>query len=289
MLEGAGPARVKLSARIVGATVGPLTQAIDARWLMAYAAALGETDARYFDTRGALLAHPLFPVCYEWPAAVAARERSIPAAVYARVVHATHDLKIHRLPAAGDALHTTAQVVGAVQRAPGAFVVTRMETRDAAGDLVSVTDNGSLYRGVALEGGDRIDDPGPDEASAPNAALPNVGKVTVAANLAHVYTECARIWNPIHTDLAAAQAAGLPGLILHGTATLALSVSKVLAAFGDDPARVRRVRCRFSGMVPMPSVLDVRAVRAQQGGDGALFETVCAGATVVSRGAIDLA
>jgi acyl dehydratase len=209
--------------------------------------------------------------------------------VYARVVHATHDLRIHRLPAAGDALHTTAQVVAAVQRAPGAFVVTRMESRDAAGERVSVTDYGSLYRGVALEGGDRIDGPRPDEAPAPSAPLPNVGEVDVPANLSHVYTECARIWNPIHTDLATAQAAGLPGLILHGTATLALSVSKVLAAFGDDPARVRRVRCRFAGMVPMPSVLDVRAVRTQIAGDALLFETLCAGATVVSRGAIDLA
>lgn len=280
---------MKLSARIVGTTVGPLAQAIDARWLMAYAAALGETDGRFFDTRGALVAHPLFAVCYEWPAAVAARERAIPATVYARVVHATHDLKIHRAPRAGETLQTTARTVSAAQRAPGVFVVTRMETRDAAGDLVSVTDYGSLYRGVALEGGDRIDGPGPDEAPAPNASLPNVGEVTVAANLAHVYTECARIWNPIHTDLATARAAGLPGRILHGTATLALSVSKVLAAFADDPARVRRVRCRFSGMVPMPAVLDVRAVRTRHAGDAALFATTCADATVVSRGAIDFA
>ena len=297
---------MKLSARIVGTTVGPLTQAIDARWLMAYAAALGETDARYFDTRGALVAHPLFPVCYEWPAAVAARERSIPTAVYARVVHATHDLKIHRLPRAGDTLHTSAQIVGAAQRTPGAFVVTRMETRDAAGELVSVTDNGSLYRDVALDGAERNGGPGPDEAQAPNALLPPVGEVAVPATLAHVYTECARIWNPIHTDLTTAGAAGLPGLILHGTATLALSVSKVLAAFGDDPARVRRVRCRFTGMVPMPSVLKVRAVRmdstestestestdrmarTRHAGSTTLFETASAGTTVIQRGAIDL-
>src|SRR6266581_3658401 len=30
--------------------------------------------------------------------------------------------------------------------------------------------------------------------------------VAVAANAAHVYTECARIWNPIHTDDAVARA-----------------------------------------------------------------------------------
>lgn len=279
---------MRLAARIVGTEVGPIAHDIDARWLMAYAAALGETDRRYFDTlnrNGALVAHPLFPVCYEWPAAVAARERTIPAEVYARVVHATHDLTIHRAPRAGDTLLTTARIIGAVQRAPGAFVVTRMETRDAAGERVSVTDYGSLYRGVMLDGADPGTAPALDEAPVPAGALPAAGTVPVAANLAHVYTECARIWNPIHTDLAVAQAAGLPGLILHGTATLALSVSRVLAACDIDVARVQRVRCRFAGMVPMPSRLDLRALRT---GPTLRFETRCAGTTVISRGAIDL-
>jgi acyl dehydratase len=277
---------VKLAApRIVGTAVGPLAQAIDARWLMAYAAALGETDARYFDTRGSLVAHPLFPVCYEWPAAVAARERTIPREIYARVVHATHDLTLHRAPRAGETLQTTARIVGAVQRAPGAFTLTRIESHDASGEPVSVTDYGALYRGVALEGADPGLAPQVDEAPAPASALPSVGQVAVAANLAHVYTECARIWNPIHTDQAVALAAGLPGPILHGTATLALSVSRALAACGADAARVRRVRCRFAGMVPMPAILEVRAQRTA---GTLLFEAACAGATVVGRGAIDL-
>ena len=42
--------------------------------------------------------------------------------------------------------------------------------------------------------------------------------VPISALAAHVYTECARIWNPVHTDTAVADRAGLPGLILHGTA-----------------------------------------------------------------------
>jgi len=276
---------VKLSARIVGAEIAPIAHRIDARWLMAYAAALGETDARYFDTRGALVAHPLFAMCYEWPAAVALRERTVPPEVYAHVVHATHDLTIHRAPRAGDELQTRARIVGMEQRAPGAFAVTRIESRDAAGALVSVTDYGALYRGVVLEDGAPGSAVQAEEAPAPAAPLPSVGHVPVARNLAHVYTECARIWNPIHTDLAVALAAGLPGPILHGTATLALSISRVLAALDADASAVRRVRCRFSGMVPMPSTLEVHALRA---GASLRFETRCAGSTVISRGAIDL-
>ena len=53
-----------LSASIVGASAGPLTQTIDARWLMAYNAALSDALPRP-------VAHPLFAVCYEWPVSAA--------------------------------------------------------------------------------------------------------------------------------------------------------------------------------------------------------------------------
>jgi len=95
-----------------------------------------------------------------------------------------------------------------------------------------------------------------------------------------VYTECARIWNPIHTDVDYARAAGLPDIILHGTATLAFSVSVVIKAFGVKT--VKRVRCRFAGMVTMPSALTVQASRA---GDEVAFITLNArGDTVIDRG-----
>src|SRR5207245_613855 len=76
---------------------------------------------------------------------------------------------------------------------------------------------------------------------------------------ADVYTECARIWNPVHTDAAVAAAAGLPAIILHGTATLAMAVSRiVMAEAGGDPERIAEVYGRFGGMVLMPSDVMVR-------------------------------
>jgi len=83
--------------------------------------------------------------------------------------------------------------------------------------------------------------------------------IGVSAGAAHVYSECARIWNPIHTDLAVARAAGLPEPILHGTATLALAVSEVLRLdLGGDPTRVGEIAARFTGMVTLPSSVTVR-------------------------------
>lgn len=274
---------MKLASAIVGEQAGPLEASIDARWLMAYSAGLGETDPRYYDTERGVIPHPLFPVCYEWP--VAQPLRALPALkpLFPQLLHAQHDLRIHRAPRAGDTLRTSARIVAVTQRKPGAFVVFRFEARDGAGAPVTTTDFGALYRGVAVEGGDRaleeVADPAPPEAS-----FPEYSKIDIPGNAAHVYTECARIWNPIHTDIAYARAAGLPTIILHGTATLALSISRVLRTLNEDPAGVRRVQCRFSGMVEMPSTLSVHAAMQDK---AVRFETRnAAGETVIGRGVL---
>ena len=274
---------MKLSSAIVGEQAGPLEASIDARWLMAYSAGLGEADPRYYDTERGVMAHPLFPVCYEWP--VAQPLRALPALqpLFPQLLHAQHDLRIHRAPRAGDSLRTSARIIAVTQRKPGAFVVFRFEARDAAGAPVTTTDFGALYRGVSVEGGDRaleqLADPAP-----PQVSFPEYSKIDIPANAAHVYTECARIWNPIHTDIAYARAAGLPAIILHGTATLGLSISRALRNLNEDPAAVRRVQCRFSGMVEMPSQLSVHAALQDK---TVRFETRnAAGAPVIGRGVL---
>jgi acyl dehydratase len=255
---------LRLGPATLGASVGPREQEIDARWLMAYTASLGETNLRYFDTGAPTgpVAHPLFSVCYEWPLAVELRETVIGDAIVPFSVHATHDLVIHRPPRAGDVLGTKAQVVEVRPVKAGTLVVVRFETVDRRGAPVTTTSYGSIYRGVGC------DDPGPTPRPAPSLP-PDAGavrweaRVEVGAYLAHVYTECARIWNPIHTDVAVARAAGLAGLILHGTATLALAVSRLVEHdLGGDPTRVRGVAVRFTGMVPLPSTLVVRGREA---------------------------
>jgi acyl dehydratase len=259
---------LNISSAIVGREVGPDAQRIDKRWLMAYNAALGEvSDAP----------HPLFPVSYEWPATRALRVATGLQDINARLVHAQHDLVIHRPARDGETLAVTARVVSVTQRTPGAFVVFRLGA-SAGGEPVSTTHYGMLYRGVAVDGGavgEVQDPPRHDVRLAP------VGEVEIAATAGHVYTECSRIWNPIHTDPEYARAAGLPGIILHGTATLAFSVSRVLK---EMKIKVGRVRCRFGGMVLMPGMLTVHASRV---GDEVLFETRDAkGRAVIERGRI---
>jgi acyl dehydratase len=251
--------------------------------MMAYAAALGETHARYYDTTApeGVLAHALFQGCSVCPLAERVRLLRALRPVFPRLRDGLHDLGIERPPRAGETLRVSARIAGVSQRRPGAFVVFRFEARDAAGELVTVTNFGALYRDVPVESaqGEGMEDP-----PSSGVEMKPVGTSPVSPTAAHVYTECARIWNPIHTDIAYARAAGLPGLILHGTATLALSVSRTL--HGVDPAKVRRVRCRFAGMVPMPSTLTVLAAREAQ---EIAFETRNErGEAVISRGSVTL-
>ena len=255
---------MKIAAEIVGRAIEADQQQVDKRWLMAYSAGLGETA----------YPHALFPVCYEWPATRLLRERAGLVPIDARLVHAQHDLIIHR-PPREETLFISGKVVAALQRKPGVLVVYRFETRDAKGEPVSTTDFSALYRGAQLEGADRVLDKVEDPPKHSQALKP-AGEIQVAATAAHVYTECARIWNPIHTDVDYARAAGLPDIILHGTATLALSVSRL------GMKSVRRIRCRFAGMVTMPSTLTVHASRE---GDAITFETRNShGETVIERG-----
>jgi acyl dehydratase len=257
---------------------------------MAYAAAAGVARGPFLDTRpaGGPLAHPLFPVCYEWPALLALRVAAVPPEVAPRGVHVSHDLTIHRLPRAGDRLLTTAATLAVTPRPAGTLVLIRLETVDAAGHPVSTTEHGTLYRGVATDsaaassttmsrdGGVTAAGTGPVQAGV--AAEAWQASIPVPAGLAHVYTECAGIWNPIHTDPAVAAAAGLPGLILHGTATLALALSTLLTRPGGDVAgqarQVRRVTVRFGAVVLVPSTLTLTAVagHAPDGGQLLTFD-----------------
>lgn len=248
---------------------------------MAYSAGVGETAPAYYDTtaKAGPTVHPLFPVCYEWPVSQPLRKLPALKPLAASLIHAQHDLQIHRPLRAGETITTTARIVSAEQRSPGAFVVYRFEARGSAGEPVSTADFGALYRGVQLDrnAGDAVNDP-----PAHSATLPRVADIPVSATAAHVYTECARIWNPIHTDIAYAKAAGLPGIILHGTATLALSISAALRTFSIDATAVRRVSCRFAGMVPMPCTL---ALHATRNGDTVRFDTRDeSGDVVLARG-----
>ena len=261
--------RMPLSSEAIGAQTDFIEHQTDRRWLMAYAASLGDMNPQYLDTTGPTVAHPVFPVCLEWPAILATRQLAqmtgLTDAEAAKGVHASHDLHLYRPIVAGETLRTQTTVIDARAIRPGAAFVMQLDTLDRHDQLVCRTYQTSIYRGVAADAETSVAKQVP--------AWPMAGRhfhavqnhtIAVNGNLAHTYTECAHIFNPIHTDKQVALEAGLPDIILHGTATLALAISTLVNEYLDgDPTRVKRLGGRFAAMVLMPSDIQLKVGEAE--------------------------
>jgi acyl dehydratase len=79
------------------------------------------------------------------------------------------------------------------------------------------------------------------------------------AGLPRRYAAASGDHNPIHLDDAAARAAGLPGVILHGMSTMAIGCTVAVDGLcGGDPNRLRRMRVRFSRPVQPGCVVTYR-------------------------------
>jgi len=122
----------------------------------------------------------------------------------------------------------------------GAVATTRYETRSPDGTQLAVSLSVSILRDVAVTGEDR---PPPETAEPPPAFLPAgpAMPIRTARGFPHQYSECAEIWNPIHTERRIALAAGLPDILIHGTALWALAG----LALTPNGGRLTRLSARF--------------------------------------------
>jgi acyl dehydratase len=282
----------------VGLATEPQFRDITPRQLLAYAAGIGATSPCYLDdaaTTG-LVAHPAFCVALEWPAALALRQHpkfQLSREEALRAVHAEQDSTFHRPIRPGDRLRTIATLIQVRRLTPGAYTVTKLATVDAATAEPVVTSYAStIYRGVPVEGPDtQIDTAPPLPAMLPQAAWSHQVAIPVPREAPHVYTECAQIWNPIHTERRVALEAGLPDIILHGTAAWALAATQLIhSCAAGEPTRLQRLAGRFAAMVIPGTTITLyygTAPEAQQ----IVRYTVCnaEGAPAIDRGMVVLA
>jgi len=255
----------------LGAELPPSTVEVTTRMTLAYAAGIGDVGPRTFDDAGPepLVAPPPFCVRLEW--GVLRHGRSdvlgLDAAERLRAVHVEQDSTFHRPILPGDALTTRARVVAIRATRAGAFVQTRLRTTDRATDTPVVTSwHSAIYRGVAVAGEDgRVERP-PEFPGAPGA-LPSHTTIAIPREAAHVYTECADIWNPIHSERRVALSVGLPDVVLHGTATWAIAGREIVKAHGgSDPTRLRRLRARFQAPIVPGGEIVLRCGADETGG-----------------------
>ncbi|MDP6932556.1 MAG: MaoC/PaaZ C-terminal domain-containing protein, partial [Myxococcota bacterium] len=91
------------------------------------------------------------------------------------------------------------------------------------------------------------------------------------------YAEASLDRNPIHVDPKMGQAAGHPGVILHGLCTMAMSTRELVDNLADgNSARVARIQVRFTKIVLPNDTLTTRAWLVDQDENGRTigFETL---------------
>ena len=142
------------STSTIGAQTTSEQHTTDARWLMAYAGSLGDMNPSYMDTTQEIYAHPVFPVCLEWPSILATRQLAGAGGLTdneaSKGVHATHDLHIYRSIRPNETLRTHARIIDVQEIRPGAACVMQIDTVDLADQLVCRTYQTTIYRGVGV-------------------------------------------------------------------------------------------------------------------------------------------
>ena len=262
---------MELGSRFVGTPLKDLVTQANWRRTMNYAAAVGDANPRYFDDDrpGGIIAPPLFAVALTWAVIEKIwehiQDKDFPFDVLATMVHYREHLHFHRPVNPGDTLTLKGTIAAILPHRAGTQVVLRFDAVDAGANPVFTEHMAALLRGVTCT------DNGAGQANLPwTPAVPDKGPslwdvpVAIDSLLPFVYDGCTDIVFPIHTSTRFARQVGLPGIIVQGTATLALAAKEIVnREAGADPTRLKALSCRFSGMVMPATTIRVALVARQ--------------------------
>lgn len=214
---------------LFGTRLGPIEWPATTRRVLAFRAVLSDDAAGLDDAAGPLEALPMQIVSPEWVLALMARDlpgQALSPEEQRRGVHVSQDSRFLRPILAGEVLKVGGEIIGVRGSRAGAVVTTRYETR-VGDEVVAVSTSVSILRGVAVSGAEH---PEPAEPAWPvfTTGLAPLSILT-PRSFPHLYSECAEIWNPIHTERAVALAAGLEDILIHGTALWAIAGLSIAA------------------------------------------------------------
>lgn len=240
------------------------------------------------------LAPPVFAVVPVWDVMGGAVGEVTPAEAFPFVVHGEQDMYFHQPILPDSVLRSRAAPIGVHVKQSGTTVVSRMETRDEFGQLVTEQYSVTFFRGVT--GGE-----GKGEA-APEHRFPEelrgtepvaVAEQTFDRDQTFRYSKASGDTVPIHLDEEFAKSVGLPGIIIHGLCTMAFTS---WAAIGElaagEPELLKRLAVRFSRPVLPGETITTRfwSTGERDGKTVYAFETTNpAGEAVIKDGVAEIA
>jgi acyl dehydratase len=255
---------------------------VEAPRTVAYAAATNDTNERH---AAGELAPPVFAIVPVWDVMTAAAGLVTPPEAFDQVIHSEQDMRFFRPIAPGDVLRSKAAPVYVAVRGVGTTVAVRTETVDATGAPVNEQFVTLFFRGPfeGESGGEPA--PGHKLTAATKAGAP-MAEVSYRFDEDQTFRYAEASGDPvrIHLDDAAAQAVGLPGIIIHGLCTMAFCGRAVIETVaGGDPTRLTRLAVKFSRPVLPGQEITVRIYRTSDENYG--FEALNAdGQAVVKDG-----
>jgi acyl dehydratase len=199
---------------------------------------------------------------------------------WVKTVHGEHAFRIHQpLPPKGH-VRGVSRIVDLVDKGEdrGALIFVEREIRDVQGGQLMATVNQTVFcRGDGGFDGPRKTLPAPPVI--PERAPDAVISLPTSPQTALIY-RLSGDFNPLHSNPAAARAAGFDRPILHGLATFGITCHGLMKRLCDsNPAAVRAMSGRFSAPVYPGDALCVEIW--QEGAGSATFRT-----TVPQRGVV---
>ena len=291
---------MEISSRFAGTPLRNLEVTVTARQSMNYAAAVVDDNPRYFhdETPEGIIAPPMLAVALTWQIVGHISEYlqagDFPLELLLTQVHYTEHLQFHRPILPGERLFIRGKVAAMIPHKAGTLVVLKFDARDAVDNPVFTEHIGGMMRGVQCPDG------GSGSEDLPLIAAPPLSKTVIwEATLSvdslapFIYDGCTDIHFPIHTSRKFARDVGLPGIIHQGTSTLAYAARELVnREASGNPALLKTLACRFTGMVLPGSDIRVRMTGRQTADSGMLvsFEVLNAeGKKAISNGSALLA
>lgn len=194
------------------------------------------------------VAPPVFAVVPVWGAITAAVAQIVPPEVLNMVVHGEQDMVFHQPIRPGMVLRSRAAPASVQVKPSGTTVTSKVEARDADGNLVNEQYMTAFIRG--LSDGESGGEAPPDHRF-PEQARQRQPTAEVTQRFdddqTFRYADASGDRMPIHLDDDLAKSVGLPGIIIHGLCTMAFTSHAVVGAVGDgDSTRLKRLAVRFS-------------------------------------------
>lgn len=197
-----------------------------------------------------------------------------------RIVHGSIELNFNTLPRVGQTLETKSKLLEIENKDNGGTIIhVEFNTADQNGDTIVNGITRYFSRGKAS-------DKKNNKTSTPEETreLLFEKEMTTLKNQSLLYADGSGDTFPIHTKDSFAQEVGLPGVIMHGMCTLAISARAVVSELADgDSSRLKKLSCKFTNMLLPGQSITVRGFKGE--GNQVGFETIDDnGKTVISEG-----